>query len=115
VTGNDKQVAFPSDLVGARQNVEFTKQGFYSKNAMSMTNALAKDALNVPKDGKHPRVLNRLDPRSSKHRDMLSEENGTVPVNKDLMAEILYENQLRAYERGLIRNPPTPIGAVDNS
>ena len=48
--GRDKLVVFPTDLVGARTNVEFIQQGFYAKEAMKMTNSLAPDALRVPED-----------------------------------------------------------------
>jgi|694.fasta_scaffold150339_3 hypothetical protein len=48
---------------------------------MKMTNKLALDELKVPKDVRQPKLLNAMDPRISKHYDMLGQANATVPVN----------------------------------
>jgi hypothetical protein len=39
---------------------------------------------------------------------MLGHGNNTVPVDRNLFAEIEYANQLRAFERGLSRVRPDP-------
>ena len=46
-------------------------------------------------------MLNTLDIRIEKHFNMLGQANNTVPVNYELIEDIEYANQVRAFERGL--------------
>ena len=49
-----------------------------------------------------------LDPRFEKNEHMLGWPNETVAVNAELMAEIEKATKLRAYQRGLANQPPSP-------
>lgn len=57
-----------------------------------MKTSLDKEDLDVPKDNKQPKILNRMDPRIAKHDDMLGKPNKIAPVNKELIEEISYDN-----------------------
>lgn len=57
-----------------------------------MKTSLDKEALDVAKDNKQPKILNRMDPRIAKHDDMLGKPNKIAPVNKELIEEISYDN-----------------------
>lgn len=62
---------------------------------MKMTNKLESE---MPKgDDKHSKMLNPMDPRVSKHYDMLGQPNATVPMDRELIEDIEYANQVRAF------------------
>ena len=53
-------------------------------------------------------VLRPLDPRFEKNNHMTGWPNETVQVNQELMAEIEKATKLRAYQRGLADEAPSP-------
>ena len=53
-------------------------------------------------------ILRPLDPRLAKYDNMLGWPNETVKVDQTLMSEIEKANKLRAYQRGLADEPPSP-------
>jgi len=53
-------------------------------------------------------VLRPLDHRLQDNEQMLGEPNRAVQVNSELLAEILFAQHQREYERGLRPDPPVP-------
>ena len=107
-TCNSVQHTFPTELVGTRANTKLVKHGFYAKEALKVTNSLGKTATDYEEFDKQPKQLDQFDPRIEKHPDMLATSNNTAPVNRELIEDIEYSNQVRAYQRGLSNFCPEP-------
>ena len=100
-TGHDHlKNTFPTDLENARKKAELVQKGYYAKEALVLDNAYPKKVSG--------RVLRPLDPRLEKNNSMLGWPNETVTVNENLMSEIEKATRMRAYQRGLADEPPSP-------
>ena len=82
----------PTDLDRARSDAEIVQKGYYDKEALHLANGY-KSALEANKGS----GIQLLDPRIVNGQPMLGARNAAVTVNTDLMAEIKYANEMRAF------------------